>query len=1151
MENLDVVDTQVLKGVVNALKSSPSPNKAVLLKFIGNTLRSRYERSGSIHDLDLAIETTEEGLRSLPDNHPDRPSFLNNSGVALLQRYRHNGSLDDLETSIRMKQMAVNTIADDHPDRPLYLSNLGNALQKRSQRTGKEDDLEAAITAHQTAIDLTPHNDVRGIRLNNLSAALIERFERTRSIEDLNRAIEACNAAIKMTAPGDLCIGSYLTNLGIALRYRFEATELIADLDSAIRTCARALRSATTASIDRPRRLNNLGLALRIRFERTGSLNDIRAAICAAERAIEMTPPENPSLGSYLSNLAVALHGLFHRTGSSIHLNSAINVAQQALKRIPKDHPDRGIQFNSLATALLSRFERTGSIDDLNSSIEACNDAVESAAEADFHISMYLRNLGTALAARFARIGLMNDLNTAVQVIDKAVTTAPEGDPNRDSYFWSLGNVLYQRFQRLNSFDDLNLSIEARKAALSLTSEGHHRRAIHLSCLSNALRSRFEQTHSSDDLNTALLAITEAVMMTPVSHPALFDYMNVLGIVLLAQFDVTKAEEDLSATIRVLQTVVEGTHGDSPDRAGYLSTLGMALHTRFEIHNLKEDFDAAVDAYTEAVELSLSPPIVRIISGIRAARLLYLRNVNFACQLLTTAIELLPQINFRTLYRNDQQFQLSQFYGLAGDAAALSIEAGKEPVHALQLLELARGIIASVHLEMRSDLALLEEMHPDLADKYKRLCDELNSPSEGLFRYSGSQGAPKSENTRRYNASGELERTILSIRRQNGFSKFLLGPSLEDLKQFASNGPMVVINASRDGSRALLVTMVGVQCVVLEKLEYCDIEINSKKFLETLKNDRLSTRSRGNAIVTQILAWLWEVVAEPILTALGFVETPKRDDEWSRVWWIPVGLLTVFPLHAAGHHSINTRQTVLDRVISSYTPTIKALDHARNQTRKLSQNMSDDFSQTVLLVSMPTTPNRRSLPFAETEVSTIESLLPQSINRISLSRPLRSEVFETIHQCSVAHFACHGEATPNPSESRILFSDWEGNPFSAGEMTGLNLEKAELAYISACHTASNRDFTLLDEQIHIAGAFQLAGFPSVIGTMWHVSDEHSAEVAKSVYRAMLTRDNKLQVREAARGLHFAVREIRDAQLRESRYQSSDPLTWAAYIHVGI
>ena len=166
-------------------------------------------------------------------------------------------------------------------------------------------------------------------------------------------------------------------------------------------------------------------------------------------------------------------------------------------------------------------------------------------------------------------------------------------------------------------------------------------------------------------------------------------------------------------------------------------------------------------------------------------------------------------------------------------------------------------------------------------------------------------------------------------------------------------------------------------------------------------------------------------------------------------------------------------------------------------------------------------------------------------------RPVRSEVLEGIHGCTVAHFACHGEATQNPSESRILFSDWEDNPFSVGDIAALNLGDAELAYISACHTANNRDFTLLDEQIHVAGSFQLAGFPSVIGSMWHISDDRSLEVTKCVYSAMLTRDGKLRVSEAARGLHFALRTIRDAELQQSKHQSSDPLTWAAYVHVGI
>ena len=68
-----------------------------------------------------------------------------------------------------------------------------------------------------------------------------------------------------------------------------------------------------------------------------------------------------------------------------------------------------------------------------------------------------------------------------------------------------------------------------------------------------------------------------------------------------------------------------------------------------------------------------------------------------------------------------------------------------------------------------------------------------------------------------------------------------------------------------------------------------------------------------------------------MLTALGRTSAPETGDPWPRVWWCPTGPLTVLPIHAAGHHPrLRTADTgdtdcVLDRVISSYTPTLTAL----------------------------------------------------------------------------------------------------------------------------------------------------------------------------------------------------------------------------------
>jgi CHAT domain-containing protein len=85
----------------------------------------------------------------------------------------------------------------------------------------------------------------------------------------------------------------------------------------------------------------------------------------------------------------------------------------------------------------------------------------------------------------------------------------------------------------------------------------------------------------------------------------------------------------------------------------------------------------------------------------------------------------------------------------------------------------------------------------------------------------------------------------------------------------------------------------------------------------------------------------------------------------------------------------------------------------------------------------------------------------------------------------------------------------------------------------------------------MVGACQLAGFPTVIGTSWRVPDLHSARVAESVYNAML-RDNGLDVRQAARGLHFAIRKVRDELLKLRRVaKTSDPMSWAPYIHAGV
>ncbi|KAK6530453.1 hypothetical protein TWF694_003805 [Orbilia ellipsospora] len=123
-----------------------------------------------------------------------------------------------------------------------------------------------------------------------------------------------------------------------------------------------------------------------------------------------------------------------------------------------------------------------------------------------------------------------------------------------------------------------------------------------------------------------------------------------------------------------------------------------------------------------------------------------------------------------------------------------------------------------------------------------------------------------------------------------------------------------------------------------------------------------------------MLEWLWDAAVSKILAELQFVDTPASDEDWPRVWWIPTGKLTLLPLHAAGYHmNPSSTERALDRVISSYSPSIKALKYARRN----SQAEMEFASNKALLVLMDKTPGNPSLKFAKDEVEILKKHSPQ------------------------------------------------------------------------------------------------------------------------------------------------------------------------------
>lgn len=66
------------------------------------------------------------------------------------------------------------------------------------------------------------------------------------------------------------------------------------------------------------------------------------------------------------------------------------------------------------------------------------------------------------------------------------------------------------------------------------------------------------------------------------------------------------------------------------------------------------------------------------------------------------------------------------------------------------------------------------------------------------------------------------------------------------------------------------------------------------------------------------------------------------------------------------------------------------------------------------------------------------------------------------------------------------------------DISRLRLRDVHLAYLSACSTTRTRP-ELADEAIHITGAFLLAGYRHVVGTLWPVVDRVCTQIAGTFY----------------------------------------------------
>ncbi|KAL2186459.1 hypothetical protein L209DRAFT_806852 [Thermothelomyces heterothallicus CBS 203.75] len=1084
--------------------------------------------------------------------------ILHDHAVRQYNRYLETRELEVLQTAIQAARVSANLIPPlrSHPRRTDILRTYHKLLCEHLEQTSNRMDMADALLTIDRALAFLPDDDPYAAEAMNLMVSIYQvRPSQSRQPEDA-RAEDAHERDGRRT------------------RILLSVADLF------------------------------LGY-----FEKHGLDDDLEQGCQLLRRALERAPDDTPRLFFWYGKLGYYLQNVYDQNQDADLLTESIEICRRGLAVVPDgDGASRAALLETQANALQERAKRNSRIEDLDAAIGLSFDAVAVTPDSPKKKkNQYLTNLGCRLEDRFDRLNRVEDLRDAIRVSRSALPTPSGPAPAPADLFTNgikhnIGVKLLKLYNVDKQDATFGQAFSLLREAVETMQPPRDAPALWLNSLASAYRSRYWRNRERlDYLNTAIDHQAEAMERLARTSPSWPGYASNMAWLLRERAERTRNQGDLREALSFVEDAAASVPKNHVHRCHIMFSLAR-LYTlartfdfggMFEVRSDDVRWnppweDRSVPLYLESLDDPLGDPMSRMVAAVQLMAIFrergeYGRAIGIGEQVL----DILRRTNTRLLSREDQQRLTADFSDVAVETCALSIRAGESPARALELLELGRGLILGLLIEDRSDVSGLAATHPEHAARYERLRDVIGRPVDtGVEDVALRQAMVRQRDSQ----VRELDGLISEIRQLTGQKSFLQGPTAEEVKSLAASGPIVVVNVADERSDAILVTASSIRLVHLPKLRKGEVQAWLDK-----KPTRFDTRSefgKKNRMCREYLAWLWTACAEPILRALHLLDKPPPIEP-TRVWWIGAGLGAFLPFHAAGDHRPSSFANAYTYIISSYTPTTRALAYAqqrasflRNLPPTTTSTATTTTKPSLLVALMPTTPPTNNgkrnppLPTTATELARITTAFGPSHAVLPLPHPSTETVLANLPHCEIAHFACHGVSDrSNPSESHLILqrqppppSERDPSPVAVADLltvrhlahhtsnTGLTTtdgstttttsssssNRAKIAYLSACSTAESRAERLVDEVLHLASGFQVAGFPHVVATMWPAELEASVEVAGRFYKRLAEAWARVVVDD---GVVAAV--LREAVMDAREKWPLQPLRWAGYVHFGV
>jgi len=272
------------------------------------------------------------------------------------------------------------------------------------------------------------------------------------------------------------------------------------------------------------------------------------------------------------------------------------------------------------------------------------------------------------------------------------------------------------------------------------------------------------------------------------------------------------------------------------------------------------------------------------------------------------------------------------------------------------------------------------------------------------------------------------------------------------------------------------------------------------------------------ALITQLYA----ILIRPIAAAIEPVET---------LTVIPTGSLYYLPFAALGTEDENGNLQFLIETKRITTLTAATLQDL------IAEKKPETGENCLLAFGNPD----GTLAGALKEVIEIKEVFPEEAYIYTLSDATESRAKTEAGNCGVLHFATHGNLDPNsPMQSFLTMAS--DNSEDDGKLTLVEIlrlplkKQTHLVTLSACNTAMGENPSGL-ELISLARAFAMAGTPSLIASLWSVSDDATQELMKTFYANW----GKIDKAEA----------LRQAQLTlMAQPEFRHPFYWSPFVLIG-